>query len=139
MNTKSLKVLVLMTAFALFAAPVLAAPGNGPKFPKHVASLEVESTRFGQVIYNTNPEDDDLYELEVEVEESSMTDETVMVYLDGVHIGDIDLDENGNGKATFYVAGPLDVSATGAVITVEGSITLTSTLWRLWVKGPGPK
>jgi hypothetical protein len=135
MKTKSLKILVLMTALAIFVAPVLAIPGgNGPKFLKYVASLEF-GTRFGQVIYNTNPEDDDSYELEDEVEDSSMTDETVDVFLNGVDIGDIYLDEDGNGKATFYVAS----DPAGSTITVEGSITLTSGEWRLWAKGPGPK
>ena len=72
MKAKSLKIWVLMTALAIFVAPVFAIPGNGngPKFSKHVANLESDSTRFGQVIYNTNPEDDDSYR--VEVEESSM-------------------------------------------------------------------
>ena len=136
MKTKSLKILVIITALTMFIVPVLAIPGgNGPKFTKYVASLETDSARFGQVIYHTNPEDDDTYELEVEVEESSMVDETVAVYLDGVYIDDITLDEFGNGKATFYLAD----DPSGSEITVEGSETLTSGDWRLWVKGPGPK
>ena len=54
--------------------------------------------------------------------------------MDGELVGEIEVDEYGNGKATFYVENPTD-----SVVTVEGAVSLTSGDWRLWVKGPGPK
>jgi len=55
---------------SMLLVPVYASPGNGPKYDKYVSSLEIEETRYGQVIFNTNPEDDGSYELEVEIEET---------------------------------------------------------------------
>jgi len=129
--------LVFVTA-TLLATPTLAQPpGLGPKYPKYVASLEDASlARYGQVIFNTNPEDDGTYELEVEIEEClALADSTVNVLLDSTPIGTIYVDAYGNGKATFYV----NAISTGNTITVEGAITLTSGAWRPWVKAPGPK
>ena len=127
-----------MTVFiiaSMLVVPVYAKSGNGPKYDKYVASLEIEETRYGQVIFNTNPEDDGLYELEVEVEEAmDLASSTVPVYMNGGQIGELEIDEYGNGKATFYVEDPTD-----SVVTVEGGITLTSGDWRLWIKGSGPK
>jgi len=54
--------------------------------------------------------------------------------MDGELVGEIEVDEYGNGKATFYVENPTD-----SVVTVEGAVSLTSGDWRLWVQGPGPK
>lgn len=124
-------------AAAILVTPALAqAEGNGPKYAKYAASLEYESVRYGQVIFNTNPEDNGTYELEVEIEEcSALADNTVTVLLDATGVGTIYVDAYGNGKATFYV----DAISTGDTITVEGAVTLTSGSWRLWVKGKGPK
>ena len=132
---KARYLMLLMAIVALTAIPVFAAPGNGPKYPKYVASLEYDEARYGQVIFNTNPEDDGLYELEVEVEECmDLADSTVTVKMNDQVIGEIVIDEFGNGKATFYVEDP-----TGSTVVVEGTITLTSGGWRDWIKGPGPK
>lgn len=126
----------LVAATILVTPALVQAQGNGPKYVKYVASLEYEGVRYGQVIFNTNPEDDGTYELEVEVEEcSALADSTVTVLLDSTEVGTIYVDEYGNGKATFYV----DAISTGDTITVEGAVTLTSGSWRLWVKGKGPK
>lgn len=124
-------------AAALLATPILAQPTElGPKYPKYVASLLLDGNRFGQVIFNTNPEDDLTYELEVEVEECmQLAGQTVNVYLNCEPIGTIYIDEYGNGKATFYV----QAISTGDTITVEGTVTLTSGEWRPWMKIKGPK
>jgi hypothetical protein len=120
---------------SMLIVPVYAKPGNGPKYEKYVSSLGIEETRYGQVIFNTNPEDDGTYELEVEIEEAmDLVSSTVSVYMDGELVGEIEVNEYGNGKATFYVENPTD-----SVVTVEGAVSLTSGDWRLWVKGPGPK
>ena len=122
---------------AILATSALAeAKGNGPKYDKHVASLEVEGVRYGQVIFNTNPEDSGTYEMEVEIEEClALADSTVNVSLSAIGVGPIYVDAYGNGKATFYV----DAISTGDTITVEDAVTLTSGDWRPWVKGAGPK
>jgi len=128
---------IIFLAMAFLATPVLAKPGNGPKYPKHVASLlSVDGVRFGQVIFNENPEDDGTYELEVEVEEClDLADSVVDVKLNGELIGSIYVDESGNGKETFYV----DSISEADTVSVEGAVTLESGDWRDWVKGPGPK
>ena len=127
--------MLVMAVMAMTLTPVLAGPGNGPKHPKYVASLEYMEVRYGQAIFNSNPEDDGLFELEVEVEEClDLADSTVTVKMDGLEIGTMEIDENGDGKLTYYVDDP-----TSSTITVEGGITLTSGEWRDWVKGPGPK
>lgn len=132
---KTRYLIVVLAAMAMLVAPVFAGPGNGPKYPKYIASLESDGVRYGQVIYNTNPEDDGLYELEVEIEECmDLVETTVTVKMNDVVIGEIYVDEYGNGKATFYVDDPTDSS-----VVVEGSITLSSGDWRLWEKKPGPK
>ena len=121
-------VLAVTVTVALMATPALA-QGNGPKYPKWEAPLGDEC---GKVIYNTNPEDDLTYELEVEVEECmDLADEIVDVYLDSVMIGTIEIDEFGNGKATFYVE---DID-TDSVVEVMDTITLTSSTFVTWVKG----
>jgi len=138
MRQKYLAPIVLMFIAAAFLATPALAQGNGPKpwVTKYVASLEYAGTRYGQVIFNTNPEDDGTYELEVEVEEClALAGSTVNVYLDSELIGTIYIDEYGNGKATFYV----DAISIADTVSVEGAITLTSGDWRLWVKAPGPK
>jgi hypothetical protein len=138
MKLKYLAPIMLMAIAAAFlATPALAQPpGKGPKYAKHVASLELEGVRYGQVIFNTNPEDDGRFELEVEVEEClDLADSTVEVFLSDVMIGTIYIDAYGNGKATFYVEAISIVDT----IKVEGAITLTSGEWRLWVKVKGPK
>jgi len=139
-------VLTLLVAVYL-ATPALAQPnGLGPKYDKYVASLLLTTgdegegevgVRYGQVIFNTNPEDDGTYELEVEVEEClDLAGNTLDVYLDDVWVGTIDIDESGNGKATFYVEG----ISTSDHVDVVGAVTLTTKAeWRLWVKAPGPK
>ena len=127
--------LITIMAAALLTASVFAQPGNGPKYVKNVASLMLGETRYGQAIFNTNPEDDGRYELEVEVEECTDLEGTVDVKLNGVSIGTIEIDESGDGKATI----PVDSISTGDSITVEGDVTLTSGDWRLWEKTPGPK
>ena len=127
--------MLVMVVMAMMVTPVFAGPGNGPKHPKYVASLEYMDVRYGQVIFNTNPEDDGLFELEVEVEECmDLADSVVTVKMNDQEIGTMEIDENGNGKVTFYVEDP-----TGSTLTVEGGITLTSGEWRDWIKGPGPK
>ena len=130
----SLLLLVFATG-ALLATPILAGPGLGPKYEKYVAPLEDESDiRLGQAIFNTNPEDDGTYELEVEVEECmALADSTVDVVLDSATIGSLYIDEYGNGKDTFYVESISDTSL------VEVDTTLTGHTWHLWVKAPGPK
>ena len=134
-DMKTRYLIVALAAMAMIASPVFAGPGNGPKYPKYVASLEYDLVRYGQVIYNTNPEDDGLFELEVEIEECmDLADSTVTVKMNTVAIGEIYVDEYGNGKATFYVDDPTDSS-----VVVEGGITLSSGEWRLWEKKPGPK
>jgi len=135
MRQKYLAPIVVILALVSLATPTLA-QGNGPKYAKYVASLEYAGTRYGQVIFNTNPEDNGKYELEVEVEEcSALADSTVDVKLNGVSIGTMYIDANGNGKATFYV----DAITTGDTVSVEGTITLTSGTWRDWAKIKGPK
>jgi len=138
---------LVMAVMAMMVAPVLAGPPD-----KYVASLELEGERYGQAIFNTSPEefmelvDEELvtvlrYELEVEIEECMdlAAEEgevnTVPVYVNGIEVGSIDVDEFGNGKATFYV----EEDPAGSEIIVEGEITLTSSDWREWVKGPGKK
>jgi len=135
--TTVLTIVVLASMFSV-VTPALAQPGKGPKYPKHVASLlDGDGIRCGQVIFNTNPEDDGTYELEVEVEEClALADSTVDVKLNGVKIGEIYMDSSGNGKATFYVD---SIDSIDDVVTVEGAITLTSGVWRPWVKSPGKK
>ena len=140
MKTKHVVPLIILAlvGVALLATPILAQPkGLGPKYTKYVASLEDENTnRYGQVIFNTNPEDDGKYELEVEIEEClPLADTTVTVYLNGAPIGTIYVDTYGNGKATFYV----ETISTSDTITVENAITLTSGAWRIWIKAPGQK
>lgn len=124
-------------AAAILVTPALVqAKGNGPKYAKYVASLEYGGVRYGQAIFNTNPEDNGTYELEVEIEEcSALADNTVTVFLDATEIGTIYVDAYGNGKATFYV----DAISTGNTVTVEGTVSLTSGSWRLWEKVKGPK
>jgi hypothetical protein len=134
MKIKSLKVMVLIMAASMFIVPVFAGPGNGPKYDKFVASLELGQIRYGQIIYNSNPEDDGFYELEVEVEECmDLASTTVDIKIDAVIIGTIDVDEFGNGKATFYVEDP------SLGVTVDGLVDLVSGEWRDWVKQSGKK
>jgi len=118
-------VLAVMTTVALMATPALA---KGPKYDKYEAPLSDGSDSYGKVIYNTNQEDDDTYELEVEVEEcEALAESTVDVYLDSVMIGSIYIDEYGNGKVTFYVDG---INA-GSLVEVGA---LTSGAFTLWSK-----
>ena len=128
-------VLMLATAAAFLATPVLADPPED----KHVASLGLgddDLVRCGQAIFNTNLEDDDCYELEVEVEECiALADSTVTVYLDGTEVCTIDVDEFGNGKVDCCV----DDISTDDIITVVGDVTLTSGDWRDWHQGKGKK
>ena len=122
-------VLAVTVTVALMATPALA-QGNGPKYPKWEAPLGDEC---GKVIYNTHPEDDETYELEVEVEECmALAESTVYVYLDEdpTSIGTIDIDVNGNGKATFYV----EYIDNDSVVEVLDTITLTSGAFTLWSK-----
>jgi len=123
-------VLMLTTAAALLATPVLADPPE----PKHVASLNATDARYGQAIFNTNLEDGDCYELEVEVEECmDLAESTVDVYLNEDVVCTIDVDEYGNGKVDCCV----DDISTEDTITVGEE--LTSGDWRLWVQGKGKK
>jgi hypothetical protein len=149
MKTKYTSLILLTIVAVIVIAPALAAPNLlAPKYDKHVASLEDdEAVRCGQVIFNTNPEeiiDEDteeiieVYELEVEIEEcmdlAADPDETVFidVYLNGELIGQVEVNEFGNGKETFYV----EQIDTDSAVTVGD---LTSGEWRLWMKAPGPK
>jgi hypothetical protein len=127
-------ILVLVSMLSAIA-PAMAQPGRGPKYDKYVAPLlDEDEVRCGQAIFNTNPEDDGSYELEVEIEEClALADMTVDVYLDGNPIGTLYVDTYGNGKETFYVSS-ISTSSTVGVGTV-----LTSDVWLLWVKAPGPK
>ena len=145
MNTKNLApgiaivmVLMLATAAALLATPVLANPPED----KYVASLYDNGDRYGQAIYNTNLEDDVCYELEVEVEEcmalaSTEVDTTIEynVYLEESLVCTIDVDEFGNGKVTCCV----DDIGTANTVTVGDEDELTSGEWRLWQQGSGKK
>jgi hypothetical protein len=145
MPTVLLTLLLVGTALSL-VAPVIA-QGNGPKYTKYVSPLSNNAgERWGQVIYNVNPEDDGTFELEVEIEEYlPFANSTVNVKLDGTSIGIIDVDENGNGKATFYVESfdpasnvievVFDSTPTPAAIALKTS----TDDYHLWVKGPGPK
>ena len=138
MKSKFVATIMLALAFAAFLAvmPTLAQPGLGPKFDKYVASLELDGDRYGQVIFNTNPEDNGTLEVEVEVEECmDLVNSTVNVYLNSELIGTIDIDEYGNGKDTFYV----EAISTDDDITVAGAVILESGEWREWIKGRGPK
>ena len=56
MKTMSRKLMTVFIIASMFMVPVYAKPGNGPKYDKYVASLEIEETRYGQVVFNTNPE-----------------------------------------------------------------------------------
>jgi len=127
-------------------APALA-QGNGPKSLKWVSPLENGvAVGGGQVIYNVNPEDDGTYELEVEIEEyMPFADSTVDVKLDGVSLNTIDVDEYGNGKATFPVTA---FAPDTNVVEIVFAYTLTPAMialstdtadYHLWVKGSGPK
>jgi hypothetical protein len=129
MKYLTLAPIVLVVLAAACLAPALAQPN----FDKYEAPLD----DCGKVIFNTNWEDEfGGYELEVEVEEClDLAESTVNVSLDGELIGTIEIDEFGNGKATFYVE---DIT-TEYTITVEGAVTLTSGDWVLWMKGPCPK
>ena len=104
-----------------------------------MASLETGTdpvVRCGQAIFNTNLEDDNCYELEVEVEECmALAESTVTVYLDGTEVGTIYVNEYGNGKETFCV----ETISTADAVTVVGAVTLTSGEWRLWNQGRGKK
>lgn len=138
MKSKHLtSIAIIFIATTILAIPVLAKPGNGPKHLKHVASLlSDDGVRFGQVIFNENPEDDETYELEVEVEKClDLADSIVDVKLNGVSIGSMYIDVFGNGKETFYV----DSISEADTVSVEGDTTLKNGLWRPWVKGPGSK
>jgi len=127
-------ILLLVSTLSVIA-PALAQPRHGPKYDKYVALLlDGSEVRCGQAIFNTNPEDDGSYELEVEIEEClALMDTTVKVSLDGNPIGTIYVDVYGNGKQTFYV------SAISIASTVSVDTTLTGAVWHLWVKAPGPK
>ena len=127
---------VLVVLAAAFLAPALA----GPNYDKWVASLLNESdVRVGQVIFNTNLEDNGTYEFEVELEEClELANSTVNVTVDGVQIEPFNtpyIDVDGNGKYTFYVGNITNAS----IVTVDGAVTLTSGDWRLWEKRSGPK
>jgi hypothetical protein len=126
---------VLVVLAAAFLAPALADP---PADAKWVANLTADDVRVGQVIINTNPEDDGTLELEVEVEECLALNESIVdVYLNGEWIGNITIDEFGDGKATFYVG---EIEPTDEyTVTVEGDDTLTSAEWREWQQGRGKK
>jgi hypothetical protein len=127
-------VVLVVLAAAFLATPAFA----GPNYDKWVASLLNESdVRVGQVIFNTNWEDEfGGYELEVEVEEcEALANSTVNVSLDGVLIDTLFIELDGNGKDTFYV----DAITNTSIVEVEGAVTLTSGDWRLWEKRSGPK
>jgi len=128
--------IVVLASMLSVMTPALAQPGLGPKYPKYVAPLEDGlGVRYGQAIFNTNPEDDGKYELEVEIEEcSALADSTVNVYLDDTLIGTIVVDLYGNGKATFYVDAISEITS-----HIDVDTTLTGGVWHLWVKAPGPK
>ncbi|MFC1505610.1 hypothetical protein ACFLQ6_00915 [Thermoproteota archaeon] len=140
---------ILLVGMALtLVAPVMAPPGgNGPKYTKYVSPLKNGADeRWGQVICNVNPEDDGTYELEVEIEEYMPFAESIVnVKLDGTSLGTIEVDENGNGKATFYVTAFDPASNT---IEIVFDTTLTPAMIALrtttgdfheWVKVKGPK
>jgi hypothetical protein len=62
----------------------------GPNYPKHVASLMLDEDRYGQVIFNTNPDDSGLFEFEVEVEECmDLVNSTVSVKVNGTEVGSL--------------------------------------------------
>jgi len=136
--------MLLFLFIASLTIPVLAQP----KAPKWVSPLKNGAgDRFGQVIYMTNPEDDETFELEVEIEEYiPFAESTVNVKLDGTLLDPpIDVDELGNGKWTFYVSA-FDPAANVIEITFSATPTpamlalrTTTDDFHLWVKGPGKK
>lgn len=145
----AIMMMILLVGMTLtLVAPVIAPPGgNGPKYTKYVSPLKNGvDERWGQVIYNVNPEDDGTYELEVEIEEYlPYADSTVNVKLDGTSIGTIEVDENGNGKATFYITA---FDPTSNTIEIVFDTTLTPAMIALrtttddfneWAKVKGPK
>lgn len=145
----AIMMMILLVGMTLtLVAPVIAPPGgNGPKYTKYVSPLKNGADeRWGQVIYNVNPEDDGTYELEVEIEEYlPYADSTVNVKLDGTSIGTIEVDENGNGKATFYVTA---FDPTSNTIEIVFDTTLTPAMialrtttddFNVWAKVKGPK
>lgn len=140
---------ILLVGMALtLVAPVIAPPGgNGPKYAKYVSPLKNGvDERWGQVIYNVNPEDDETYELEVEIEEyMPFADSTVNVKLDGISLGTIEVDENGNGKATFYVTA-FDPASNTIEIVFDTTLTPAMVVLRTttddyheWAKVKRPK
>ncbi len=145
----AIMMMILLVGMTLtLVAPVIAPPGgNGPKYTKYVSPLKNGADeRWGQVIYNVNPEDDGTYELEVEIEEYlPYADSTVNVKLDGTSIGTIEVDENGNGKTTFYVTA---FDQTSNTIEIVFDTTLTPAMialrtttddFNVWAKVKGPK
>ncbi len=145
----AIMMMILLVGMTLtLVAPVIAPPGgNGPKDTKYVSPLKNGTgERWGQVIYNVNPEDDGTYELEVEIEEYlPYADSTVNVKLDGTSIGTIEVDENGNGKATFYVTA-FDPASNTIEIVFDTTLTpamialrTTTDDFNEWAKVKGPK
>ena len=145
----AIMMMILLVGMTLtLVAPVIAPPGgNGPKYTKYVSPLKNGAgERWGQVIYNVNPEDDGTYELEVEIEEYlPYADSTVNVKLDGTSIGTIEVDENGNGKPTFYITA---FDPTSNTIEIVFDTTLTPAMialrtttddFNVWAKVKGPK
>ena len=140
LSMKAIMLTALLVGMALsLAAPVMA-NGNGPKYTKYVSPLkDGDSVRLGQVIYNTNPEDNGKYELEVEIEECmALASSWVTVKLDGtVLTPQIWVDADGNGKETFEV----DAFAPGSdVIDVgDGELTTDTGDYHTWAKIKGQK
>ena len=117
-------------------APVLANPPED----KFVADLKDSDDRVGQVIFNTHDEDNneaEMYELEVEVEESELEDGTYAVYLGATDIGDISI-VDGNGKTSIDLDSSINLGSDIITVGTDGLASDPSTE-RLWVQGKGKK
>jgi hypothetical protein len=87
-----------------------------------------------KVSYNSNYENPpkDGYEFEVEIECEALADEEVSIYINGVKLADLTLDEDGKAEETYYIAVQL---FDNAVVTIkyDGNVVMTSGTWvKLW-------
>jgi hypothetical protein len=133
--------LTVLLAGALSLAPVIAGP---PAWvTKTVVDLDdSNAVKYGIAILNDNPEDDETFEVEVEVEESNLAEGLYDVVVDGTTFTDaIYIDANGDGEVTIYSTTLPDLSAVGEVTVAPGDANElnSDSEDRPWVKGPGPK
>jgi hypothetical protein len=139
MKISAIMLTALMVGMALsLIAPVMANPPEN----KWVAHLkDGDGFRVGQVILNTNDEDDteaEMYELEVEVEESELANGFYDIMVGGVDTGvDIEIID-GSGKADVYLTSLIDLGTSAGQVSV-GELDTDITTKTLWVQGAGKK